>query len=170
MAESEKEVIGLKNKLPFLVISFIILGLDQLTKQIIQESMFIYQSREIIGNFLKFSFVKNPNSVFGLYLGGPAVSTVLTILAFIFVLFLFFTAENRFFIIGISMIIGGAMGNIMDRFLHFKVIDFIDVGIGKYRWPTFNVADSFVTIGILFIIAYYFFIEDKNADSSADTV
>ena len=58
------------------------------------------------------------------------------------------------------------MGNLWDRLTAGSVVDFIDVGIGRWRWPTFNVADSFVTIGIILAVAYWFFEEKRKGARS----
>lgn len=119
----------------------------------------------VIGNVVKFTYIRNPNSVFGLNFGGAVVSTTLTIIAFIFVLFLFWKSDSKFSLTSLSFIIGGALGNLTDRFLYMEVIDFIDVGVGNWRWPTFNVADSFVTIGLILLIIYFVLIESSYKKS-----
>jgi signal peptidase II len=131
------------------------------------DTMYYGSSTSIIGNFLQFTYIRNPNSVFGLSVGGAVVSTALTVVAFIFVMFLFLKADNKFFLVSLSLIIGGALGNLTDRLLYMEVIDFIDVGVGRWRWPTFNVADSFVTIGLILIIFYYIFIDTSHKETEA---
>ncbi len=126
--------------------------------------MFYGDSKSIIGNILRFTYIRNPNSVFGLRFGGPFISTALTLIAFIFVTILFFRSDNRFSIFSLSLIIGGALGNLTDRVFYMEVIDFIDVGIGRWRWPTFNVADSFVTIGLILLIIYFIFIDTSHKE------
>ena len=122
-------------------------------------------SKSVIGNFLQFTYIRNPNSVFVLRFGGAVVSTSLTLIAFVFVMVLFFKADNKFFLGSLALIIGGALGNLTDRFLYMEVIDFIDVGVTGWRWPTFNVADSFVTIGLILIIIYYIFIDTSHEET-----
>jgi len=154
-----------KQKTFFLTISFVVLLLDQVTKKWVMNTIYYGSSKSVIGNFLQFTYIRNPNSVFGLRVGGAFVSTTLTIIAFIFVMFLFFKADNRFFLVSLSFIIGGALGNLTDRLLYMEVIDFIDVGVKRWRWPTFNVADSFVTIGLILIIIYYVFIDTSHKEA-----
>lgn len=128
--------------------------------------MWLGESRKIIGGFVRFTYIRNPNSVFGLHFGGPVVSTILTIMAFIFVIYLFIISNHRFTLTALSFIIGGALGNLTDRLLDGEVIDFIDVGINRFRWPTFNVADSFVTIGIILVLIHW--LMESHNDSSSD--
>ena len=119
-------------------------------------------SKSIIGDIVKFTYIRNPNSVFGLNFGGPVVSTILTVIAFLFVMVLFDKSDNRFSLVGLSFIIGGALGNLTDRVLYMEVIDFIQVGVKGWYWPTFNVADSSVTIGLILIVIYYIFIDTSH--------
>ena len=158
-----------KKKLLFLLISIAILIIDQWTKKLVISSFYLGESQRILGDIVKFTYIRNPNSVFGLRFGGPIISTILTVIAFIFVIYLFIVAKNTLFLTSISFIIGGALGNLMDRVLYMEVVDFIEIGVGKFRWPTFNVADSFVTIGIILVIIHWF-LESRYANSSSVSV
>ncbi|MBA7640810.1 MAG: signal peptidase II [Candidatus Stahlbacteria bacterium] len=158
-----------KKKLPFLLISIAVLILDQWTKKLIASSMFLGESQRIIGDVVRFTYIRNPNSVFGLRLGGPIISTVLTVIAFLFVVYLFVVAKNPIFLTSISFIIGGALGNLVDRIFYMEVVDFIEIGVGRFRWPTFNMADSFVTIGIILVIIHWF-LEYRYDNSSSNFV
>lgn len=117
-----------------------------------------------MGRIVKFTYIRNPNSIFGLKLGGATISMILTIVAFVFVIYLFVIAKSSIFTTAISFITGGALGNLTDRVLYGEVVDFIDIGYRGFRWATFNVADSFVTIGIILVIIHWF-IETRNANS-----
>ena len=88
-------------------------------------------------------------------MGGRLISLTLTIIAFIVVLYLFFISKDNLFSLALSFIIGGAMGNLWDRFAYKEVVDFIDMGIGRYRWFTYNIADSFVVMGISLALIFY---------------
>ena len=158
----ERKIISFKQKLPFFPIFLFILFLDQFTKVLIAKNMLYGDSKSIIGDIVKFTYIRNPNSVFGLNFGGPVVSTILTVIAFLFVMVLFDKSDNRFSLVGLSFIIGGALGNLTDRVLYMEVIDFIQVGVKGWYWPTFNVADSSVTIGLILIVIYYIFIDTSH--------
>ena len=158
-----------KKKLLFLLISIAILIIDQWSKKLVTSSMYLGESQRILGDIIKITYIRNPNSVFGLNIGGPIISTILTVIAFIFVIYLFIIAKKPLFLTSISFIIGGALGNLMDRVFYMEVVDFIEIGIGKFRWPTFNVADSFVTIGIILVVIYWFQ-ESRYANSSYNSV
>jgi len=163
----ERKIVNIKQRLFFLPISLFVLFLDQITKKWIMDTMLYGDSKSIIGNVIRFTFVRNPNSVFGLRFGGPFISTALTVIAFVFVLFLFFRSNNRFSLVSLSLIIGGALGNLTDRIRYMEVVDFIDVGVTRWRWPTFNVADSFVTIGLILIVIYFLFIDTSHKETKS---
>lgn len=158
-----------KKKLLFLLISIAILIIDQWSKKLVTSSMYLGESQRILGDIIKITYIRNPNSVFGLNIGGPIISTILTVIAFIFVIYLFIIAKNPLFLTAISFIIGGALGNLMDRVFYMEVVDFIEIGIDKFRWPTFNMADSSVTIGIILVVIYWFQ-ESRYANSSSNSV
>jgi signal peptidase II len=164
----ERKVVGFKQKLVFFPIFLFILFLDQFTKVLIVRNMLYGDSKSIIGNIVRFTYIRNPNSVFGLNFGGPVVSTALTVVAFIFVVILFVKSDNRFSLVGLSFIIGGALGNLTDRLLYMEVIDFIQVGARGWYWPTFNVADSCVTIGLILIVIYYIFIDTSHRQTKPE--
>jgi len=159
--------VGFKQKLYFYPIFLFVLALDQFTKRLIVRSMFYGDSKNIIGSFVRFTYIRNPNSVFGLRVGGAGVSTTLTIIAFIFVVSMFLKSETKFSLVSLSFIIGGALGNLTDRLLYMEVIDFIEVGARGWYWPTFNVADSFVTIGLILLIIYFIFIDKFNKETES---
>jgi len=161
----ERKIVSTKQKLFFFPISIFVLFIDQLTKRWIMNNMLYGDSESIIGDIVKFTYIRNPNSVFGLKFGGPTISTLLTVIAFIFVIFLFFNSDTRFSLVSLSLIIGGALGNLTDRILYMEVIDFIQVGARGWYWPTFNVADSFVTIGLTMIIFYFVFIDTSHKET-----
>lgn len=162
----ERKIVSHKQKIFFLPISIFVLLFDQLTKRWIMNNMLYGDSKSIVGDIVKFTYIRNPNSVFGLKFGGPTVSTALTVIAFIFVMYLFFNSDVRFSLVGLSLIIGGALGNLTDRILYMEVIDFIQVGAKGWYWPTFNVADSFVTIGLITIIIYFVFIDTSHEETN----
>jgi signal peptidase II len=162
-----RKFVGFKQKLYFFPIFLSVLVLDQFTKKLIVQSMLYGDSKNIIDNFVRFTYIRNPNSVFGLRVGGAGVSTTLTIIAFIFVVSLFLKSDTGFSLVSLSFIIGGALGNLTDRLLYMEVIDFIEVGARGWYWPTFNVADSFVTIGLILLIIYFVFIDKSHKETKS---
>ena len=145
--------------------------IDQLTKLWIKNNYNLWESREIVGSFIKFSHVKNTGIAFGISVGEFAI--VVTILSLIATLFIaYFHWQERFshplIVTSLSLILGGAIGNFIDRSMIFfsehymGVVDFIDIGIGTRRWYTFNIADSAVTIGITLYLIYTLIYQKKE--------
>jgi signal peptidase II len=125
---------------------------------------------ELIGDTVRLTLVYNPGAAFGLHLGSYSrwIFMVLTIGA-LFILGRLYRATkdgDLLRTLAISLVCGGAIGNLIDRIRSAQgVVDFIDVGIGDARWPTFNVADMAVSIGA-FLLAWVLWGEE-NAESAA---
>lgn len=139
---------------------------DQLSKIWIINNFNLYESREILGSFLKFSHVRNPGIAFGISVGEWGVFiTILSIFATVFIGYVLWKErfQHSLVVIGLSCILGGAIGNLIDRSSIFfvshyvGVVDFIDIGIGSIRWYTFNIADSAVTVGIILYLMHTLF-------------
>lgn len=128
--------------------------------------------RPVIGETLRFLLVYNPGAAFGLYLGDYSrwIFMVLTGGALIILYRLYRqTAHGDLLRAGaIAMVAAGAIGNLIDRIRSDQgVVDFIDVGFGAHRWPTFNVADMAVSGGA-FLLAYVLWGEEHRPDPSVD--
>ena len=128
---------------------------DQLSKKWIDINMIQYESWNIIGSFLRFTYVKNPGIAFGISIGGYTLLLVLlSIFATIFVAYIHWTERNNHPLIsnGLALILGGAIGNLYDRIIYKAVPDFIDFHIKDFHWFTFNIADIFISLGIILMI------------------
>ena len=137
---------------------FICWLLDLLTKTWAVEALSDHKVVNVLGDILRFRLAFNTGGVFGIFQGNPMVFHILTGLAIIFLVVYFIKTpeKNNLFIWAISFILGGAFGNFTDRFFYYGVVDFIDMGIGSSRWPTYNFADSCISTGaVLLIIAFY---------------
>ena len=141
---------------------------DQSSKIVVQKTMIRRESIPVLGDFFRLTYIQNPGAAFGLDLGSSFLHTLISIAALFFVGWLFYTTprESRFLRLGLSMVVGGALGNIIDRLYLGAVVDFFDVGFGTLRWPIFNVADSFVTVGIFLLAIGYW--GQKEKDKSSD--
>ena len=111
----------------------------------------------VIGDFLRFTLAYNPGAAFGMHLGPASRWIFATLSVIIVVVILRVTADltrvSRLAAFGVPVVIGGALGNLLDR-IRFRegVVDFIDVGVGDVRFWTFNVADSAVTVGAVCLV------------------
>jgi signal peptidase II len=102
-------------------------------------------------------FTWNRGVSFGLFdtgsAGGPWILSLLALLIVAVLLFWLRRAEGKIAPLAIGFIVGGAVGNVIDRVIHGAVVDFLDVYWGSYHWPAFNVADSAITIGAILLVA-----------------
>ena len=119
--------------------------------------IFLDQATNVIDDLFRITLVRNSGAAFGMLQGGRIFLIFSSVIAATFIIFLAqrIPAEERAKRIFLGMILGGALGNLVDRFYPGHVIDFIDMGIGVHRWPVYNIADTAVTIGgILLILTY----------------
>lgn len=139
---------------------------DQATKILTKNYMVLHDSKEILGNFVRLTFIKNPGMAFGIQIGNKTLFTMFSIIAsvVIFIYLLKTKGDKKFVKVALALILGGAIGNLIDRVLYGSVVDFVDVGIGDLRWPVFNVADSAVSIGMIILIAVILF-EKKSPET-----
>ncbi|MFQ6617897.1 MAG: signal peptidase II [Fidelibacterota bacterium] len=138
-----------------LIYSAVALVLDQLTKLAAKNFMEPGQSIAILGNTFRLTYIQNPGMAFGINIGGVLFFTIVSLLAscVIFIYLLKSKSENFYYRFSLALILGGAIGNLFDRLLYGKVVDFLDFGIGNLRWPVFNLADTAVTIGMFIFFA-----------------
>jgi len=138
----------------FLLPVLLVLALDQVTKQIFWSAG---QNYQVIGDWVRITLVKNSGAAFGIFQGGRIFLVFMSILAALFIIFVAqrMGENDRWRSVLLGLILGGALGNLVDRLYPGQVIDFIDMGIGAHRWPVYNVADSAVTVGgILLILSF----------------
>ncbi|MEW6750211.1 MAG: signal peptidase II [Candidatus Latescibacterota bacterium] len=143
---------------------------DQVTKLVVMQTMMRNQSISVLGDVFRLTYIHNSGAAFGLNLGSPALHTLVSIVALAALAWLFRTspAENRVMRVSLCLILGGALGNIVDRLRLSEVVDFLDFGIGTLRWPVFNVADSCVTVGIVLLALSYSRQDRKQAEARRD--
>ena len=142
-----------------LFVSLVVIVIDQLTKLSVRFSFEYGRSQEVLGNFLRLTYIENPGMAFGIQFGGQAFFTFFAALAAVVIFVYIFRArrERLSLRFSLALILGGAIGNLIDRFLYGKVVDFIDIGIGTTRWPIFNLADTAVTIGMVILVTLVLF-------------
>jgi signal peptidase II len=107
-------------------------------------------------NGISFGLFNNDNKVNAL------VISLIAIVIIIFLIRLLSKSETKKLSIGLGMIIGGAIGNVIDRSIHGAVMDFLDVHINAYHWPAFNIADSGITVGALILVVDSLFSQRQN--------
>jgi signal peptidase II len=147
----------------------IILVIDQLTKLIVDRTMPLYQSIPVIDRFFNLTYIRNTGAAFGILAGSAAAFRLpflmifsLLAIGFIIVMLRRLPERETGLITALTFILGGAIGNLIDRFAYGEVIDFLDFYWANYHWPAFNVADSFITVGV--VITIYYLIKAKGED------
>ena len=141
----------------------LIIGLclfDQLSKLIILKFFDVNESLVLIKNFLKIYYIQNIGISFGIFSGMRIPIIVLSILIIGYMIYEFIKSEKRVSLISISLIISGAFGNLIDRVFRGYVVDFISFTLFKKEMSIFNLADTFITIGV-FIYIISLFMEGK---------
>jgi signal peptidase II len=136
-------------------LSVLIVVLDQLTKFIVHSTMNLYDSIQVVPYLLNFTYIRNEGIAFGIYFeGAEKIFIVLPILITIYLFYLLKNEEfqDKFSQIALFLIIAGAVGNIIDRIFRGYVVDFIDFHLNGMHWYVFNIADSSVTIGLIFLL------------------
>jgi signal peptidase II len=135
-----------RNYFPFLIPILAIVFLDQFTKHLIKENFYIGSSKEIIHSILSFTYVQNTGVSFGLFKGMNALFIAISFIALGFFIYLYLNNER--YKNQLAFVCGGLLGNLMDRISLGSVVDFIDF----HFWPIFNIADSAICIGIVWLI------------------
>ncbi len=136
-------------------LSFFVILIDQVSKIIVHSKMNLYDSFNVIPYILDFTYIRNEGIAFGInFPGGKIFFIVFPILITMYLISLLKNDDfkDRASQIALFLIIGGAIGNILDRIFRGYVVDFIDFHINGAHWYVFNIADSAVTIGLLFLL------------------
>ena len=148
-----------------------IVATDVVTKYIAKSTLVPYRMpREVIGEWVRFTLVFNQGAAFGLHLGpwSRQIFLVLTVVALIILgrLYKDTRPDDRMRIVALGLVCGGAIGNLLDRVRSsVGVVDFLDIGVGNWRWPTFNVADIAVTTGAI-LLAWALWGEEREETES----
>jgi signal peptidase II len=144
-----------------LALALAVVGLDQASKSLIQHRMEMYQSIPVIDGFFHITYVRNTGGAFGfLHEANAAIRLPffisVSILAVGALLYFVRQVEARQYLLlaALGAILGGALGNLTDRMRMGTVVDFLDVHYRGWYWPTFNVADSFISTGVVVLLLH----------------
>ena len=147
-----------------LFVSSILVFTDQLSKFAVRKTMLLYESIPVIPEFFHLTYVTNDGMAFGInFPFGIYIFSTISIIFTIFLFWYLWTIKDQGIIIrtGVGLIIAGAIGNLIDRVFMGEVVDFLDFMIGNYHWYVFNLADSYVTVGMGFILYDSLILERK---------
>lgn len=145
---------GFTGKSRWFLLSAVVLVLDQWTKWMIEIHLPHHASHPVIPGLFNLTHVRNTGVAFGMFAtpGGEAswMLSALGLVALTLVLAYFAATprDHRLLLMSLALVLGGAVGNLLDRMVSGAVTDFLDVYVGTHHWPSFNVADSAITIGI----------------------
>lgn len=161
------------HKARYLLLSLAVVVLDQWSKWLVESRLVDHGPFLVVPGFLNFTFVKNTGVAFGMFAAhgndwGWMILALLGMAALALVALYFWKtpAADRLMLTALALIMGGAVGNLIDRIANRAVTDFIDAYVGTYHWHTFNVADSAITIGICLMALDIFFGRREPAEAS----
>ena len=138
----------------FLGLAALIVGLDQLTKAWLTSFLAPGQSVAVVGDLIRLVHSQNNGGLFGLFHGQAIVFGLVSIVVIgVIVLYHWKAGGGRYLSIPLGLLLGGAVGNLIDRLRLGYVVDFVDAGVGDVRWYTFNVADAAISFSLLLLLA-----------------
>lgn len=150
--------------------------IDQMTKMLVRNTMDLYESIVVIRNFFSITYIENNGISFGMfgYPGNDVKRWILVGIIFVAITAIsayWFIYRKKSFLYNLScgMILGGALGNFIDRLFRGRVTDFLEFGINEKTFPVFNGADTFISIGVGLFIIYVLTEKDTEAQGHRDT-
>ena len=155
----------IKISLPFLVLGLCVL-FDQLTKVYFKKALSDGGDMEVIPNFFYFTYTVNTGAAWSFLADASwgqlffKILTGISLVLFGFLMYYAFKKDYKWLMYSVALIIGGTIGNFIDRLSFNGVTDFIGVYIGTYKFPIFNLADSFLVVGMIMIIVYFLFLDN----------
>ena len=154
----------------YLAVSLGVLFLDQWSKGLVTRTMEVHQSKTIITDVFDLTYVRNTGAAFGLFASVDSSVKAILLNSIAVVVFLIVSAyalrsshKSVRLQVGLALILGGAVGNLLDRVRFGYVVDFLDFSISGHHWPAFNVADSAICIGVALL-----FLDMLGSDEAAE--
>ncbi len=151
-------------------VALVIVIADQLTKIWVDTDMRLYQSIPVIDGFFSLTYVRNTGAAFSMFADMseayriPFFSVVAVVAVSAILYFVHSTpSSQKLVLVACGFVLGGALGNLIDRVVYGSVIDFLDVYWGEWHWPAFNVADSFISIGVGLLLLSSVFATDQES-------
>jgi len=144
----------------FIFIGLVLIVIDQSIKYIVQNNMFLGQPYPVIEDFLYLNYIKNTGIAFGLFKNNNLFMIIIISIILLILLYFYKQEKNKFFSLKISvtLLVSGAIGNLIDRLFYGFIIDYIDF----IFWPAFNLADALIVIGSILLGIYIIFIAEAK--------
>lgn len=151
---SEKAPVSVRRWVVFGGLALAVVILDQLTKVVVARTFPIGSTTQVLGDFVRIVPGANSGAIFGLFRDQAWLFAILSlgVLALIVVSHARSAEAGSLMSVALGLLLGGAIGNLIDRFRVGYVLDFVDMGIGALRWYTFNVADAAISISIVLLL------------------
>ena len=136
-----------------IILTIIFVIIDIVSKLVISNLMDVYDSIVVIKNFFNITYVHNTGAAWSLFAGRTWLLVIVSLIIISFIIFYIYKnkPKNRYEKIGYSLVLGGAIGNFIDRIVYGYVIDFLDFNIFGYDYPIFNLADTFIVVGVIIL-------------------
>lgn len=146
----------------YFTIAALVVIIDQASKRMVWKAFQDTGGTDLIDGVLRIRLSTNTGAVMGILSGSRTILVAVTIISIIALIYFAYRMRYAPMLkrVCLGLVLGGAFGNLIDRIATGKVIDFIDMGIGSHRWPTYNVADIAVTLGAIFLIIGFAFQKD----------
>jgi signal peptidase II len=164
----------MKYRIWYFIFIIILMVTDQVTKALVARNILLNSSKEIIPGFFQLVHIRNKGAIFGFFSqsGNRTVYLLLTVASLAalgLVVYYFFKAspDERWLKFSLSLIMAGALGNFIDRVSKGYVIDFLDLSVKGWHWPSFNVADSCISTGAVLLIFIFLFKRSPTCSQSS---
>jgi signal peptidase II len=138
----------------FYILAIIVIAIDQFTKYLVVKNMELYEQINIVDGFFYLTSHRNSGAAWGILEGQMGFFYVITLIVIAGIIYYLhkFGKESKLLASGLGLILGGAIGNFIDRLFHQEVVDFFDFIVFGYDFPIFNIADAALTIGVIIVI------------------
>ena len=160
---------GFSKAVILLLTALTIVVADQLTKALVVANLAVGEKARLLGDLVQVWHAQNRGAAFSLFQGGTAVFLIVSVLSIGMVGYFYRSLRDRspWLHVVLGIVLGGTLGNFIDRLRQGYVTDWLSIGIGDTRWPTFNVADSSVVIGIGILVVYLFLTSPDRRKATA---
>ncbi|ASK63567.1 signal peptidase II [Virgibacillus phasianinus] len=150
----------------YYIIALILIVIDQVTKWIVVKNMELYEQITVVKDFFYLTSHRNKGAAWGILEGRMIFFYIITTIVVIGVIYALqkYGKESKLLAISLSFILGGAVGNFIDRIFRGEVVDFLDFNIFGYDYPIFNVADSSLVVGVILVLIGTFLDEKKKGN------